>query len=46
MEGLIETCRELAELGFQQAIFNMPNVHELTPLKTIGEEVIPAVREL
>jgi len=40
---LIATCRELAELGIQQAIFNMPNVHEIAPLEVIGREVIPAV---
>ena len=26
-------------------IFNLPNVHELTPLETFGEKVIPAVAE-
>lgn len=45
-EDMIDTCRELAELGFDQAIFNMPNTHEIEPLDMIGEEVIPAVSEL
>lgn len=40
---MIEQCRELAGIGIQHAIFNMPNVHEITPLEVIGREVIPAV---
>ncbi|MGC1378897.1 MAG: LLM class F420-dependent oxidoreductase [Anaerolineales bacterium] len=42
----IEHCRVLAGLGIQQAIFNMPNVHEITPLETFGREIIPAVMAL
>ncbi|MFX0092416.1 MAG: LLM class F420-dependent oxidoreductase [Candidatus Hodarchaeota archaeon] len=40
---IIELCQELAEIGFQHIIFNMPNVHEITPLEIIGNEVIPTV---
>jgi len=40
---IIELCRTLAGIGIQQAIFNMPNVHEITPLETFGHEIIPAV---
>jgi F420-dependent oxidoreductase-like protein len=43
---VIRLCRELAGLGIQHAIFNMPNVHEITPLGTFGREIIPAVAEL
>lgn len=43
---VIEECRALAELGFQHLIFNMPNVSDITPLKTFGAEIIPAVAEL
>jgi alkanesulfonate monooxygenase SsuD/methylene tetrahydromethanopterin reductase-like flavin-dependent oxidoreductase (luciferase family) len=43
---VIAECRSLAELGFQQVIFNMPNVHELAPLETFGREIIPALAEL
>lgn len=45
-EDVIEHCRELAGAGIQHAIFNMPNVHAIDPLETIGREVIPAVAEL
>ena len=40
---MIEQCRALAGIGVQHAIFNLPNVHEITPLEVIGREVIPAV---
>jgi hypothetical protein len=40
---VIALCRELADAGIQQAIFNMPNVHELAPLETFGREIIPAL---
>jgi F420-dependent oxidoreductase-like protein len=41
---VIEQCRALASEGIQQAIFNMPNVHEIAPLETFGREIIPVVR--
>jgi F420-dependent oxidoreductase-like protein len=44
--SVIAQCRGLAKLGFQQIIFNMPNVSELAPLETFGREIIPAVAEL
>jgi F420-dependent oxidoreductase-like protein len=40
---VVRTCRELAEIGVQHAIFNMPNVHEIAPLEVFGKEVIPEV---
>lgn len=43
---LVKTCVDLAEVGFQHAIFNMPNVHEIAPLETIGREVIPEISGL
>jgi F420-dependent oxidoreductase-like protein len=43
---VVAQCRELARIGVQHAIFNFPNVHELTPLRTFGKEVIPAVADL
>jgi hypothetical protein len=43
---VIEQCRALAQLGIQHAIFNLPNVHEIEPLKIFGREIIPAVAEL
>ncbi len=43
---VIKECRELAAMGFQQIIFNMPNVQEITPLEVFGREIIPAVAGL
>jgi F420-dependent oxidoreductase-like protein len=42
---VIEKCRALAGLGVSHAIFNMPNVHDITPLETFGQEIIPAVAD-
>lgn len=42
---VVDTCRELADLGFGQVIFNMPNVHEIEPLEIFGREIIPTVAE-
>jgi F420-dependent oxidoreductase-like protein len=45
-EDVIGLCQEMSEAGIQHLIFNMPNVHEIKPLVTFGEEIIPAVRGL
>jgi alkanesulfonate monooxygenase SsuD/methylene tetrahydromethanopterin reductase-like flavin-dependent oxidoreductase (luciferase family) len=42
---LIAHCKAMAEAGVQQALFNMPNVHEIAPLETFGREIIPAAAE-
>jgi F420-dependent oxidoreductase-like protein len=38
---VLDLCAELAEIGVQQAIFNMPNVHDIKPLEIFGAEIIP-----
>ena len=40
---VIAQCKALNDLGVDQAIFNMPNVHEMKPLEIFGKEIIPAV---
>jgi hypothetical protein len=40
---VISQCKALADLGVQQAIFNIPNVHEIKPLEIFGKEIIPVV---
>jgi F420-dependent oxidoreductase-like protein len=45
VSDVIEQCRRLAGIGVQHAIFNMPNVHEITPLETFAREIIPVVAE-
>ena len=42
-EEVIGLCGTLNEAGIDHLILNMPNVHEIRPLETFGEEIIPAV---
>ena len=42
-DDVIGLCQEMSEAGIQHLIFNMPNVHEIKPLVTFGEEIIPTV---
>jgi F420-dependent oxidoreductase-like protein len=41
---VIRQCRELARVGVQQAIVNLPNVHEITPIEQLAKEVVPALQ--
>jgi len=43
VSDVLAQCRAYAAVGVQHAIFNMPNVHEITPLEVFGREIIPAV---
>ena len=43
---VIGMCSDLSEAGIQHLILNMPNVHKISPLETLGREVIPAVAAL
>lgn len=46
VSGVIDSCRELADMGIQHVIFsNVPKIYEVTPLEIIGREVIPVVAE-
>lgn len=45
-QDVVGMCRELRGAGIEHTIFNMPNVHEIQPLETFGEEVIPTVADL
>jgi hypothetical protein len=45
-DEVIEMCEDLGEAGIEHVIINMPNVHEISPLETLGQKVIPAVAEL
>lgn len=46
VESVLERLENLSEMGFTHAIFNMPNVYEITPLETFGKEIIPVAAEL
>jgi hypothetical protein len=43
---VVELCHDLADIGFQHVIFNMPNVYEIEPINLIGQEVIPKIKNL
>ena len=45
-DEVIEMCEELAGIGVDQIIFNMPNDHEIVPIEVIGDEIIPIVARL
>ncbi|MDX1416927.1 MAG: TIGR03560 family F420-dependent LLM class oxidoreductase [Candidatus Promineifilaceae bacterium] len=46
INNVIKRIRSLSEMGFTHAIFNMPDVYEITPLETFAKEIIPAAAEL
>jgi F420-dependent oxidoreductase-like protein len=46
VDSVISRIKELGEMGFTHAIFNMPDVSEITPLETFAKEIIPVVAEL
>jgi F420-dependent oxidoreductase-like protein len=41
----IEYCRSMSDAGIQHLIVSIPNVHEITPIKMMGKEIIPAVSD-
>jgi F420-dependent oxidoreductase-like protein len=43
--AVVEQCKQLAGVGVQHAIFNIPTVHEIQPLEIFAREIIPAVAE-
>ncbi len=45
-ESVIERIKTLSRMGFTHAIFNMPDVHNLTSLETFGRDILPAVAGL
>ncbi len=42
---LIEQCRVIAKMGFDEVSLIVPNIHEMHPLETLAQEVIPAIAE-
>ena len=45
-DGVIDRIQKLSAMGFTHAIFNMPDVYSITPLKTFAKEIIPVVARL
>jgi len=46
VEILIKRIKQLSQMGFTHAIFNMPDVYKINPLETFAKEIIPEVAEL
>ena len=46
VDSVISLIKELSEMGFTHAIFNMPDVYKIIPLETFAKEIIPAVAKL
>ncbi len=46
VNSVISRIKELSTMGFTHAIFNMPDVYSITPLKTFAREIIPSVAGL
>jgi alkanesulfonate monooxygenase SsuD/methylene tetrahydromethanopterin reductase-like flavin-dependent oxidoreductase (luciferase family) len=46
VESTIVRIQKLSEMGFTHAIFNMPDVYSIAPLKTFAKEIIPSVTGL
>jgi len=40
-KDVIDMRQELAGIGIQHVILNMPDDHEIDPIETIGREVVP-----
>jgi hypothetical protein len=43
---VIALCRAFQAAGIDHLILNMANVHELWPIETFGQTIIPAVASL
>ena len=46
VDSIISRIKELSEMRFTHAIFNMPDVYKITPLETFAKEIIPVVAEV
>ena len=46
VNSVMSRIKELSAMGFTHAIFNMPDVYSITPLKTFAKEIIPVVAGL
>jgi F420-dependent oxidoreductase-like protein len=46
VDSVMSRIKELSQMGFTHAIFNMPDVYKITPLETFAKEIIPRVAGL
>ena len=41
---IIRICQDLADMGFEQIIFDLSNMDEIEPSEIFGREIIPALQ--
>ena len=46
VDSAISRIQAFSQMGFTHAIFNMPDVYDITPLETLAKDIIPAVAGL
>ena len=46
VDSVISRIKAFSQMGFTHAIFNMPDVYDITPLETLAKDIIPAVAGL
>jgi F420-dependent oxidoreductase-like protein len=46
VDSVLKRIKVVSEMGFTHCIFNMPDLYEITPLKTFAKEIIPVVEEM
>ena len=46
VESIIKRIKQLSQMGFTHAIFNMPDAYKINPIETFAKEIIPEVEEL
>ena len=46
VDSIIRRNTDLAAMGFTHAIFNMPDVYDMTPLEIFAQAIIPAAAQL
>ncbi len=42
-QDVIDYLKELADVGIEHAIVNLPNIFEITPIETLRDEVLPEI---
>lgn len=45
-DQVVALCREIAGLGVDHVVFNMPDAHTVKPIEAIGCEVVPRVADV
>jgi alkanesulfonate monooxygenase SsuD/methylene tetrahydromethanopterin reductase-like flavin-dependent oxidoreductase (luciferase family) len=45
-QEVIDICQGYAELGVQHVMLILPNIHEIKPLEILGNQIIPALKDI